>query len=69
VLILAGTTTIGTQAAVEYVCQQSSLEELLRKMGVASAQELKPFEAVVRVKVARGVPVGTELVALHKNAS
>jgi hypothetical protein len=69
VLILAGTTTIGTQAAVEYVCQQSSLEELLRKMAVASAQELKPFEAVIRVKVARGVPVGTELVALHKSAT
>ena len=29
VLILAGATTIGTQAAVEYVCQQNSLEELL----------------------------------------
>jgi hypothetical protein len=69
VLILAGTTTIGTQAAVEYVCQQSSLEELLRRMGVASAQDLKPFEAVIRVKVARGVPVGTELVALHKNVT
>jgi hypothetical protein len=67
VLILAGTTTIGTQAAVEYVCQQSSLEELLGRMGVSSAQELKPFEAVIRVKVARGVPVGTELLALHKS--
>ncbi|MGB7846808.1 MAG: hypothetical protein WBL63_14425 [Candidatus Acidiferrum sp.] len=68
VLILAGTTTIGTQAAVEYVCQQSSLEELLGRMGVSSARELRPFEAVIRVKVARGVPVGTELVALHKSA-
>jgi hypothetical protein len=66
VLILAGTTTIGTQASVEYVCQQSSLEELLGRMEVSSAKELKPFEAVIRVKVARGVPVGTELVALHK---
>jgi hypothetical protein len=66
VMILAGTTTIGTQASVEYVCQQSSLEELLGRMGVSGAKELKPFEAVIRVKVARGVPVGTELVALHK---
>ncbi|MGB8325524.1 MAG: hypothetical protein WCE52_21375 [Candidatus Acidiferrum sp.] len=68
VLILAGTTTIGTQAAVEYVCQQSSLQELLSRMGVTSASTLKPFEAVIRVKVARGVPVSTELVALHKIA-
>src|ERR1700716_932414 len=30
VLILAGTTTMGTQAAVEYVCRENSLEQLLR---------------------------------------
>ena len=66
VLILAGTTTIGTQAAVEYVCQQKSLEELLLRLSVSNSGELKSFEAVIRVKVARGVPVGTELVALRK---
>ena len=66
VLILAGTTTIGTQSAVEYVCQQNSLEELLLRLSVSNSGELKPFEAVIRVKVARGVPVGTALVALRK---
>jgi hypothetical protein len=66
VLILAGATTIGTQAAVEYVCQQNSLEELLLRLSVSNSGEIKPFEAVIRVKVARGVPVGTELVALRK---
>lgn len=66
VLILAGATTIGTQAAVEYVCQQNSLEELLLRLSVSNSGELKPFEAVIRVKVTRGVPVATELVALHK---
>jgi len=66
VLILAGTTTIGTQGAVEYVCQQNSLEELLLRLSVSNSAELKPFEAVIRVKVARGVPVGTELVAVRK---
>jgi len=65
-LILAGTTTIGTQAAVEYVCQQNSLQELLLRMSVSNSGELKPFEAVIRVKVAKGVPVGSELVALRK---
>jgi hypothetical protein len=69
VLILAGTTTIGTQAAVEYVCQQNSLEELLLRLSVSNSGQLKPFEAVIRVKVARGVPVGTELVALRKGPS
>lgn len=68
VLILAGNTTIGTQAAVEYVCRQSSVEELLLRLSVSQNGELKPFEAVIRVKVARGVPVGTELVAIRKSA-
>jgi len=66
VLILAGNTTIGTQAAVEYVCRQSSLEELLLRLSVSPDGELKPFEAVIRAKVARGVPVETELVAIRK---
>lgn len=66
VLILAGTTTLGTQAAVEYVSRQSSLEELLLRLSVSRSGELKPFEAVIRIKVARGVPVTTELVAIRK---
>ena len=66
VLILAGATTIGTQAAVEYVCQQNSLEELLLRLSVSNSGELKPFVAVIRVKVAKGVPVSSELVALRK---
>jgi len=68
-LILAGTTTIGTQAAVEYVCQPNTLEHLLLRLSVSNAAQLKPFEAVIRVKVARGVPVESELVALRKGAS
>jgi len=66
VLILAGTTTIGTQAAVEYVCANNSLEELLRRLALPSGEEVKPFEALLRVKVTRGVPVGVELVAVRK---
>lgn len=68
VLILAGTTTIGTQAAAEYVCRQDSLEQLLLRLSVSENGEMKPFEAVVHVKIARGVPVGSELVALRKIA-
>src|ERR1700747_2990349 len=56
-LILAGTTTIGTQAAVEYVTRENYLGELLKGMNVTQASELKPFEAVIHVKVARGGPV------------
>jgi len=69
VMILAGTTTIGTQAAVEYICRPQSLDDLLQRLGVSKPADLKPFEAVLRVKVTRGVPVAMELVALHKPAS
>ena len=68
VLILAGTTTLGTQAAVEYVCREDSLKELLAKLSVNKPSDLKPFEALLHVKVARGVPVGSELVAVRANA-
>jgi hypothetical protein len=69
VLILAGTTTIGTQAAVEFVCRQNSVEELLLRLPVSERGQLKPFEAIIRVKVTRGVPVGTELIALRSGIS
>jgi hypothetical protein len=67
VLILAGTTTFGTQGAVEYVCRQNSVEELLLRMSVSKTGELNPFEALLRVRITRGVPVETELVALRKH--
>ena len=64
-LILAGTTTIGTQAAAEYVTRENYLSELLSKMNVTKSAEMKPFEAVIQVKVAKGVPVESSLVALR----
>ena len=64
-LILAGTTTVGTQAAAEYVCREDSLTELLQRLGVAKAGEIQPFEALLRVKVTHGVPVMTDLVSVR----
>ena len=66
VMILAGTTTFGTEGTVEYVCRQSSVEELLLRLSVSKEGEVKPFEGLLRVKVTRGVPVSTELVALRE---
>jgi hypothetical protein len=65
-LILAGTTTIGTQAAVEYVTRENYLATLLQRLEVSDSSQLPPFEAVVRTRVAKGVPVESELVALRK---
>ena len=65
VLMLAGTSTMGTQAAVEYVCHEDSLTQLLSRLNVPPNGDLKPFEVVLHVKVARGVPVESEIVALR----
>jgi hypothetical protein len=66
VMILAGTTTFGTQGAVEFVSRQDSVADLLSRLSVSNAADLKPFEALLRVKIARGVPVETQLVAVRK---
>lgn len=65
ILILAGNTTFGTQAAVEYVCREDSLKELLHRLNVAKASELKPFEALFHIKIVHGVPVMTDLVSVR----
>jgi DNA-binding winged helix-turn-helix (wHTH) protein len=69
VLILAGNTTMSTQAAVEYVCHPNSINTLLRRISGSANGHLKPFEAVIHVKVSRGVPISSELVALRSGAS
>ncbi len=63
-MILAGTTTIGTQAAVEYVSRVKNVEELVSRVGIKDGS-IRPFEAVIKVKVTGGVPVSSELAALH----
>ena len=69
ILILAGNSTFGTQAAVEYVCSEDSLKELLQRLKVSKPSDLKFFEALLHVKIAHGVPVTTELVAVRNRAN
>src|SRR5579864_7448962 len=69
ILILAGNSTFGTQAAVEYVCREDSIKAVLRRLNVSKAADLKPFEALLRVKIAHGVPVVEELVALRSRGN
>jgi len=66
-LILAGNSTLGTQAAVEFVTRENYLAGLLQALGVSDPSQLKPFEAVIHVRVAKGVPVESTLVALRKS--
>jgi hypothetical protein len=69
VLILAGNSTFGTQAAVEYVCREDSIMELLQRLKVTKPSELKPFEALLRVRIIHGVPVKTDLISVRDSTN
>jgi len=69
ILILAGNSTFGTQAAVEYVSREDSIKELLQRLKVSKAGDLKPFEALLHVKIAHGVPVMTDLVSVRNRGN
>ena len=61
VIVLAGLTTLGTQAAVEYVCRSATVGALLKRTGEPPV----PFEAVLHVRVSKGVPLESDLVAFR----
>jgi hypothetical protein len=69
VLVLAGTTTLGTQAAVEYVCRSVKLQELFAKLKLRADDRIPDFEAVLQVKISGGVPVQSRIVALRQGRS
>jgi hypothetical protein len=65
-LILAGTSTIGTQGAVEYVCREDTVHELLSRFSAVPPASRPVFEAVLDVEIKGGVPVHSTIVALHR---
>jgi hypothetical protein len=69
ILILAGNSTFGTQAAVEYVCREDSIKELLRRLNVSKESDLKSFEALLHVKIVHGVPVMTDLISVRNRSN
>jgi hypothetical protein len=68
-LILAGITTFGTQAAAEYVTRPEYIKELTAHLNIAPPGEpprLPPFfQVLVKVKVNGGVPVQFSYVTHH----
>ena len=69
ILILAGNSTFGTQAAVEYVCREDSIKELLQRLKVTKPSDLRPFEALLHVRIIHGVPVKTDLISVRSSAN
>jgi hypothetical protein len=65
-LLLAGTTTMGTQAAVDFVVHEETARALLTALKVPLEPGAMPdFEALLRVKVSDGVPVHSQILAVH----
>ena len=68
ILILAGRSTISTEAAVDFACDPRSIRELLQRLNITKSADLKPFEALLRVKIARDVPIETQLIDLRQTS-
>lgn len=58
-MLVAGTTTFGTEAAVEFLCDQDRMATLRRALSATS--DWPPFEALLKCTVRSGVPISAEL--------
>ena len=66
ILVLAGIVTFGTQAAVEFVADPDTADQILERLDYSSSGHLSPFECVLKVRVTGGVPVESEIVAFRR---
>lgn len=64
--VFTGLTTNGTQAAVEFTCSPENIRQLTDRIGLEGGA-LKPFEAVLHIKLSGGVPVMADLAAVHSH--
>ncbi len=63
-LIFSGLTTLGTEAAVDFVCRPDSTAELLGQI-TGPKGEIHSFEAVLETTIGGGVPLQTRLVTIR----
>ena len=66
VLVAAGTTTFGTQATVDFICDPERAPQIGRLLGVRSGDRLPPFDALIRCRIRSGAPVSAELVLVKR---
>ena len=63
-LLLSGSGTLGTQAALEFTCHPDTLDELLRAVS-GPGGSVRPFEAVIEATLGGEVPIQSRIVALR----
>ena len=66
ILLLAGITTLGTEAAADFVSSEHTLESLLPKLRISKDGSIEPFEALIKVSIRNEVPIQEELIAVHQ---
>jgi hypothetical protein len=64
IAIFTGLTTNGTQAAVEFICNPNSAQQLAKAIGKTGGA-LVPFESVLHIKMSGGVPLQSDIAAIH----
>ncbi len=64
IAIFSGLSTIGTQQAVEFLTQPASITQIRHAEGLSTGP-LRPFEALVEVRIQKGVGIGASLLAVH----
>lgn len=65
ILMLAGITTFGTQGAVEFVSCADCVRDLLPRVR-DGAVSVAPFAALLHIRISRGVPTESRLIALRR---
>jgi hypothetical protein len=67
VLVLAGLTTLGTEAAAEFVVSEPQMALLEQKWAAAPAKSRSPyFQALLEVEVRDGVPLGVKCLLVRE---
>ena len=61
--VFSGLTTLGTQAAVEYVLDPGTAAELMRHVYID--RKIHNFEALLEVNIRGGVPLQPRLVSIR----
>ncbi len=69
IMILGGLTTSGTEGAAEFVTSDNHVSSLLHRLGTDANTSLSPFEAVIQVRVVRGLdPVELKCITARLSA-
>jgi hypothetical protein len=66
-LLLAGTSTFGTQGAVEFVCRDDKTTTLMTALSRLGQKRFSRMSVLLRVRVQGGVPLDSEIVALRRD--